>query len=392
MSTPAAIPSELLEAIRAAPDDDAPRLVWADLLCERGDPRGEFVQVQCALAREGEDDPDRREALLDRERALLKAHQAEWLPPGFLRHGDALAYVRFHRGLLSAAALPSADLLAAGRQALAEAPGLSSLTVLDAPTDWEAYRAAALPPSHVGESVAALHREGLLPALGRLALQVWDLDVQELGEVVGPRALRLGALALRAALWGRLGPDAAGLLAAAPNLEGLRELEVLGQPLGDEGAQALASAAWRLERLELVRCELTGPGVEAILAAYPLSRTTVDLRGANLDLAAVRRLAQQVEHVVEGEGLWVVTSAGQVLRVERVAGTGRQGAQIEFPARMTGHLRFNQEEGAWWVSAGGGVRLGGRLRITHQPVRHGDEYHLAPDAIVRCILRGAEDA
>ncbi len=37
----------LLEAIYAAPDDDAPRLVYADALSELGDPRGEFIVRQC---------------------------------------------------------------------------------------------------------------------------------------------------------------------------------------------------------------------------------------------------------------------------------------------------------------------------------------------------------
>ncbi len=37
----------LLEAIYAAPDDDAPRLVYADALLERGDPRGELIARQC---------------------------------------------------------------------------------------------------------------------------------------------------------------------------------------------------------------------------------------------------------------------------------------------------------------------------------------------------------
>ena len=39
---------ELLAAVFAAPDDDAPRRVYADWLLERGDPRGEFIQLQCA--------------------------------------------------------------------------------------------------------------------------------------------------------------------------------------------------------------------------------------------------------------------------------------------------------------------------------------------------------
>ena len=40
----------LLQAIRDDPSDDAPRAACADLLSERGDPRGEFVKVQLAFA------------------------------------------------------------------------------------------------------------------------------------------------------------------------------------------------------------------------------------------------------------------------------------------------------------------------------------------------------
>src|SRR5215216_4626617 len=59
----------LLAAIRAAPDDDAPRLVYADWLDEHGQPeRAEFIRVQCALARR--DSP----ALRRREAELLAAH------------------------------------------------------------------------------------------------------------------------------------------------------------------------------------------------------------------------------------------------------------------------------------------------------------------------------
>jgi uncharacterized protein (TIGR02996 family) len=38
-----------LRAITAAPDDAAPRLVYADWLDERGDPRGEFIRLQTAM-------------------------------------------------------------------------------------------------------------------------------------------------------------------------------------------------------------------------------------------------------------------------------------------------------------------------------------------------------
>lgn len=38
---------ELLAAIRTTPHDDGPRLVYADWLTERGDPRGQFILLQC---------------------------------------------------------------------------------------------------------------------------------------------------------------------------------------------------------------------------------------------------------------------------------------------------------------------------------------------------------
>src|SRR5690242_5801815 len=42
----------LYQAILANPDDDAPRLVYADWLDEHGQPeRAEFIRVQCAMAR-----------------------------------------------------------------------------------------------------------------------------------------------------------------------------------------------------------------------------------------------------------------------------------------------------------------------------------------------------
>jgi uncharacterized protein (TIGR02996 family) len=43
--------ADLLRAIRDDPDDDAPRLIYADWLEERGDPRAEFIRIQCELAR-----------------------------------------------------------------------------------------------------------------------------------------------------------------------------------------------------------------------------------------------------------------------------------------------------------------------------------------------------
>ena len=68
--SPAANEVALLEAIYANPDDDAPRLVYADWLQERGDPRGEFIAMQLSSKR----DPAA-------ENALVKKHKKAWLGP-----------------------------------------------------------------------------------------------------------------------------------------------------------------------------------------------------------------------------------------------------------------------------------------------------------------------
>src|SRR5262245_25362518 len=64
-----------LSAIHEAPHNDQPRLVYADWLDKRGDPRGEFIRVQYELER-----PDAREDLLPdlRERELLGRHGVAW--------------------------------------------------------------------------------------------------------------------------------------------------------------------------------------------------------------------------------------------------------------------------------------------------------------------------
>src|SRR5262245_38736778 len=84
-----------LRGILQHPDDDAPRQVYADWLEERGDPRGEFIRVQCELARLPPDDP-RWDALEQREFDLLRAHETEWTK-------DIKSIVsewQFHRGFV----------------------------------------------------------------------------------------------------------------------------------------------------------------------------------------------------------------------------------------------------------------------------------------------------
>src|SRR3954451_23089726 len=68
----------LFQAVLDHPEDDAPRLAYAAWCDAHADPHGEFIRVQCALARLGPDDPQRPD-LAARERALLQAHAREWI-------------------------------------------------------------------------------------------------------------------------------------------------------------------------------------------------------------------------------------------------------------------------------------------------------------------------
>jgi uncharacterized protein (TIGR02996 family) len=85
-----------LHSILEKPDDDAPRLIYADWLEESGDPRGEFIRVQCALARPDLDEGHRRE-LQRREQVLLATYEQEWLEP---LCSPRLSW-RFHRGFIA---------------------------------------------------------------------------------------------------------------------------------------------------------------------------------------------------------------------------------------------------------------------------------------------------
>jgi uncharacterized protein (TIGR02996 family) len=66
-----------LQSILEAPDDDSPRLIYADWLDERGDPRAEFLRLECRLARLRL--ADRKGPLGDRFGELAQTLDREWV-------------------------------------------------------------------------------------------------------------------------------------------------------------------------------------------------------------------------------------------------------------------------------------------------------------------------
>jgi uncharacterized protein (TIGR02996 family) len=108
----------LMNAILAEPDEDTPRLAFADLLDEHGGEanaaRAEFIRTQIALARTPERDVvpwnPRVVALRAREKALLAVRSAEWVAA--LRGAGGpldgvMTGVQFRRGFVELAWMPA---------------------------------------------------------------------------------------------------------------------------------------------------------------------------------------------------------------------------------------------------------------------------------------------
>lgn len=98
VTSAAAQPSELLARILERPDDDALRSVYADELSAAGDPRGEFIQVQLALAKGGTPIHQHR------EKELLERFRVPWSQG--LRGVD----LRYERGFVTEMHLKFDDL------------------------------------------------------------------------------------------------------------------------------------------------------------------------------------------------------------------------------------------------------------------------------------------
>lgn len=86
-----------LSDIGSRPDEDAPRLIYADWLEEYGaqPDRAEFIRVQIELARRADEQAVDVESFRQRERELLRAAGLTWNTfPGYVRRW------RFHRGFV----------------------------------------------------------------------------------------------------------------------------------------------------------------------------------------------------------------------------------------------------------------------------------------------------
>jgi uncharacterized protein (TIGR02996 family) len=270
-----------LRAIAESPEDDAPRLIYADWLEEHGDPeRADFIRVQIALAGLGEGD-GRRHELRRRERALLRAHKQSWV--GQLPTGVRL--VGFRRGFAEVKAYARAD------NYLKKAERWHAQTPLP--------HLVRLQLAGVRDLLAAVLATPLMARLVELSLSGCGVGDEGVEQVAAEAALRrLTSLSLDA---NRVGPAGVLAIAHSPWLTRLRVLALGFNPLGNAGADALAGSPSlaRLEELSLFNAGVGDAGALALAASPYLGRllrldVTLNIIGEAGRHALVQRFGRRV--------------------------------------------------------------------------------------------------
>ena len=220
----------LLRAVCAAPDDDAPRLVYADWLEETGEPaniaRAEFIRLQCELAPLHWKD-ERAAPLRQRTGELFKEHGAVWL---------------------------------------AELPKLKGVIWGQYPLRGFINAATVQRCGHFRR-----HAETMFDAVPLSILQIDALNAETCRELAAcPLLERVRTLVLARHT---VGDQGASALATSPFLAKLRWLNLsqwqpvpLYQLVGDAGALALAASPHfrALERLNITQSRITERGAQAL--------------------------------------------------------------------------------------------------------------------------------
>jgi uncharacterized protein (TIGR02996 family) len=282
-----------LARIREVPDDDGPRLIYADWLDEQGDPLGDFIRVQIALARMP--GSDRRRPGLTRVESDLIDRYGDWWAAPF--DGLATGPV-FRRGFVDEVKVTGRQFLARGENLFAVWP-IRRLHLLDIGGRLDSVLSSPLLTRLVGLTVFAQH---LGEPLGRAlaasphlaGLTELRLGRNRIGDAgaermaASPHLARLEVLDLSE---NELGAAAVGMLTA----RGLRDLDLGGNELGDAGAARLADhpAAAGLRTLRLDANGITDAGLAALARSPHLAQlTALDLSNNPIGDAGFRALLE----------------------------------------------------------------------------------------------------
>ncbi len=298
-------PPELLQRILEAPDEDQPRMVFADWLQTQGDPLGELIAVQLELARF---DPWvlPPKSLRDREQNLLTSFHTRWFPNCYG------AQVKFVRGFAEAVHIE----LPLEREVLDRVVAVSPLVrdlVIAMPRDpwqWSEHRVWEAASLDSLRRFSGIYMGGIeispewldaflaldLPRLERLGLRSLQLTPSLVKKLVGRDLVELDLHA------NSLGTRGVEYIVAHRRL---RVLDIGSNEIFDGGAAMLSELP--LEKLSLRRSKLarvpgTWPALRSLdLSANPLvpkffadyrmpALVELDLRDTGLDDAGLRAL------------------------------------------------------------------------------------------------------
>jgi uncharacterized protein (TIGR02996 family) len=254
-----------LDTILKDPDDDTPRLVYADWLEEHGGPAGaaraEFIRVQCRLAA-GRLPVAVRQELEARQRQLLRGQGEDW-------GGDVRGLVfqlLWHRGFVAEVWMSATRFLADADKLFRRAP-VQHLHV---------YSLSGAQPAR-GRLVPALAGSAHLARLISLDLSHLGLTSDELSALLVSEHLgRLESLVLH---HNRVGDGGLRALASSAVLGRLHALDLRDNAFGPPGLRALGAAVERLAAGEGLRLRqvylgdlLRQPSWGRVLAPFPALR------------------------------------------------------------------------------------------------------------------------
>lgn len=264
-----------LLAIREEPDDDTPRLVYADWLMEQEElwraERGEFIRLQCELVRMPENHPGREEKQ-QRERALLQRNWEAWIGPfrRLLRSGSQDGWIRGNFKI---------EAVSKFRRGFVEALSLHARTFLDVAEDLirltPLRRLELLRAGSLAEHLASCR---VLDGIQRLWFGDYFVDPLDSNGVralvESPFLRRLSFLSL---LRNNVADAGATYLAHSRNLPELRRLELAHNGISTEGLRALAGSSLlsQLMYLGLEGNEITAEGRGLLLASPHLSDSAI---------------------------------------------------------------------------------------------------------------------
>src|SRR5262245_9090295 len=237
-----------LERVCADPEDDGPRLVFADWLDERDDPRGEFIRVQVALARLSAGDP-RAIVLRDRESALLARYGTRWTE----RLRGVAAGPEFRRGFVETVNVEGRLFLRRAAELFRLAP-VRHVRFLD-----------------VGSTLDRLMQSTHLVRLSTITIANQHIDERLTRSLV--ESPHLGGLLGLNIGRNRVGDRGAERLAWSPRFRNLGALDLSDNAVGDPGARAIAGSSnlGGLVSLELRRNELSRFGLGSLCGSPALA-------------------------------------------------------------------------------------------------------------------------